>query len=390
LKKKNNLTSRYIKSKAKHFGFLNKDLLELHYWIYDLFYQIQKRTNNRCILKGGAASQLHLPVDWQRCTNDIDCATDLSPKELQKVMKSIKDDFTRNGLNSSYREYIPRNMKPHHRIIPMMTFIFDIPFVFKTKKRIRYPGIKIDFLFLNINKLHKTKLISNETLGLKLNYVPIAIDKYSTISDKLITLASNSLGLENFKLEALYKNIYDLYCLINTYNDLESFKIISDRIKDSLNIELEIKKGEYITVDLLLKDILFTLYDIATFSLKINHSELPLQIKKFQDNTMQKEVREKLNVDMWSVMCLYLYIWVFSIKTYINDKDYSKLQGINSVIDQYEYFSSLMKKERRAFKRDLKDQIKIKDPNLILEGTGNPLRLIYLNYILDNLKPNWI
>ena len=279
-------------------------------------------------------------------------------------------------------------MKPHHRIIPMMTFIFDIPFVFKTKKRIRYPGIKIDFLFLNISKLHKTKLISNETLGLKLNYVPIAIDKYSTISDKLITLASNSLGLENFKLEALYKNIYDLYCLINTYNDLESFKIISDRIKDSLNIELEMKKGEYITVDLLLKDILFTLYDIATFSLKINHSELPWQIKKFQDNTMQKEVREKLNVDMWSVMCLYLYIWVFSIKTYINDKDYSKLQGINSVIDQYEYFSSLMKKERRAFKRDLKDQIKIKDPNLILEGTGNPLRLIYLNYILDNLKPN--
>ncbi|WML35200.1 hypothetical protein [Clostridium sp. OS1-26] len=42
MKKKSNLTSRYIKSKAKYFGFLNKDSLELHYWIYELFYQIQK------------------------------------------------------------------------------------------------------------------------------------------------------------------------------------------------------------------------------------------------------------------------------------------------------------------------------------------------------------
>lgn len=383
-----NFTSRHIKTASKILGLSYKESLETHIWVYELHSQIQKRAGDRCVLKGGASTQLYLPIDYQRCTADLDCTTDLTPKELGKIMYSIKEDFYKNNIYSSYIEYIPRNVKLHGRTIPMMTFIFDLPFQFSKKKWLRHPGIKMDFLFLDIKKLHKTELLNGETLGLNLSYTPITIDKYSTISDKLITLASKSLGLERNKLEGIYKNIYDLYWLINTYNDLESFKIISQRIKESLSIEIEMKNGKPVTVDELLEDILCTIYDIATVSLLQSSSELPFAIMRFKEESLQKEFRDSLNTDMWSVLCLYLYIWTFSLKTYISSKDHSKLEGINTVIDAYDYYLSLVKKERRTFKRELKERVTSRDPLLNLEGTGNPLRLIYLDYILSNMKPS--
>lgn len=383
-------TKGYIKSVSKELGILNKFTLEDHIWVYELHSQIQKRTKNRCVLKGGASTQLYLPLEFQRLTADIDCATDLSRRELEKVMRSIKEDFNKNGIHCSYKEYIPKEVILHGRTIPMMTFIFDVPFVFNSWKRHRYPGLKIDFLFLDIEKLHTTRLSKSKTIGVELSYKPIVIDQYSTISDKFLTLAPNLSGLQRNQLDRIYKNIYDLYCLINSHNDLESFKIISERIKESLETEIKMKNANPINIETLLNDILYSTYDIATFSLVENHSELPIQIVRFQEASMTEQTRQILNTDMWSIMALYLYIWVFSLKSFILEESYYKLEGINIVIDEYAYYKSLGKKERRAFKRVLKSRINSKDPLLNLEGTGHPLRLICLDYILSNMKPNII
>lgn len=380
-------TKKYITSTSKSLELLKADSLETHFWIYELHSQIQKKAGDRCVLKGGASTQLYLPVNLQRCTNDIDCATDLSRSELKKLMGSINNDFSQNYIYTSYKEYIPKHFKSHNSI-PMMTFIFNAPFVINSKRRMRYPGLKIDFLFLDLNSLHKTTISNGETLGLTLCYKPIAIDKYSTISDKLITLASNSLGLERYKLEGLYKNVYDLYCLISTYNDLKSFKIISQRIQESLSMEIEMKHGKPINIIGLLDDILYTTYDIATFSLVISHSELAFEIIRFQEDTLQRDMREMLNTDMWSIMCSYLYIWVFSLKNYILNNNYATLEGINIVLDEYQYYLSLGKKQRRELKAELKRKIKSKTSEFVLEGTGHPLRLMYLDYILTHMNPN--
>jgi hypothetical protein len=88
-----------------------------------------------------------------------------------------------------------------------------------------------------------------------------------------------------FIKEDFYKNIYDLYWLINTYNDLESFKVISLRIKESLSID---------------------------------------------------------------------------------------------------------KKERCMVKRELKEKIISKDSLLNLKGTGNVLRLLYLDHILSEMRPSFL
>jgi hypothetical protein len=373
-----------IKSYSKENGLLYKDNLESHIWIYELHGQIQKRCGESCVLKGGASTQLHLPLNLQRLTNDIDCATDLTSKELFGVMKSIKDNYIRGRFYTSYEEYIPKFVKSGGRTVPMMTFIYDIPFQYKTKMRQTFPGLKLDFLFLDTKTLHKETLKTPETLGLKLKYNPICIDKYSTFSDKLLTLATSTLGLEAHKIDALYKNVYDLSCLLKVCNDLESFIIISERMKESYHHEIEVKNGMKVSIDTFFRDILDSLLYLSLTNMLTEYNKILPTLLWFGEQTLQEENRAVLNADLWSILCLYLYIWTYALMEYNSGEDYSKLYGLNSVLDQYDYYLSLQKKERRKHKNDLKTRILNKEPNLNISATGNPLRLMFLDYIFTS------
>jgi hypothetical protein len=88
---------------------------------------------------------------------------------------------------------------------------------------------------------------------------------------------------------------------------------------------------------------------------------------------------------------LETHIWVYELHSQIQKRAGDRcvlIGGINTVIDEYDYYLSLVKKERRMFKRELKERITSRDSLLNLEGTGNSLRLIYLDYILSNMKPS--
>jgi hypothetical protein len=75
---------------ASDFGFSHRDILESHLWVYEIDAQIQKHAKEHYVLKGGACAQLYLPLNVQRCTVDIDACTDLTHKELDDIMLSIR------------------------------------------------------------------------------------------------------------------------------------------------------------------------------------------------------------------------------------------------------------------------------------------------------------
>jgi hypothetical protein len=375
-------TKQHIKAFAKETDIIYKDNLESHIWIYELHSQIQKRCGDRCVLKGGASTQLHLPVNLQRLTNDIDCATDLSRKELFDVMRSIKEDYIKAKFYTSYEEYIPKIVRREGRTIPMMTFIYDIPFAYQTKMRQRYPGMKIDFLFLDTKALHIAKLKPVETIGLKLNYTPICIDKYSTTSDKLLTLATETLGLEATKIDALYKNVYDLSCLLKVTDDLESFKIISERLKKSVQHEIEVKNASHVTIEEFFKDLLDSILYLSLTNMIADYNRILPNLIWFGQQTLPGETRAMLTADLWSILCLHLYVWTYALRDYTLSKDCSRLIGIDVILDEYDYYLALAKKERRKYKSELKRRILEKEPAMNIDATGNPLRLMYYDYIL--------
>lgn len=375
-------TKQHIRTYAKENDIIYKDNLESHIWVYELHSQLQKRCGDRVVLKGGASTQLHLPVNLQRLTNDLDCATDLSRKELFDVMRSIKEDYIKAKFHTGYEEYIPKSIKRDGHTIPMMTFIYDIPFAYQTKMRQRYPGMKIDLLFLDTKSLHTTKLKPVETLGLKLKYSPFCIDKYSTTSDKLLTLATETLGLEANKLDALYKNVYDLSCLLKVTDDLESFKIISERLKISVQHEIDVKNASHVTIEEFFKDLLDSILYLSLTNMTEDYNRILPNLKWFGEQALPGETRTMLSADLWSILCLHLYVWTYALRDYTLSNDYSRLIGIDVILSEYDFYISLSKKDRRKYKSELKKRILEKEPVLNVDATGNPLRLMYYDYIL--------
>lgn len=374
-------TKQHIKAYAKEKDIVFKDNLESHMWVYELHSQLQKRCGDRIVLKGGASSQLHVPVNLQRLTNDVDCATDLSRKDLFEIMKSIKDSYIKAKFYTSYEEYIPKSVLREGRTIPMMTFIYDIPFVYQTKMRQRYPGMKLDFLFLDTKSLHTAKLKPVETIGMHLNYNPICIDKYSTTSDKLLTLATGTLGLEANKLDALYKNVYDVSCLLKINDDLESFMLIAERLKESVQHEIEVKNASHVTLEDFFKDLLDSILYLSLTNMTADYNRILPNLVWFGQQTLPGDTRSMLTADLWSILCLHLYVWTYALRDYLLSADYSKLIGIDVVLSEYDYYLGLYKKERRKHKSELKKRILEKQPSVNIDATGNPLRLMYYDYI---------
>jgi len=377
-----NFSKQHISSTAEEYGLTKRDVLESHLWVYELYAHIQQHSGDKCVLKGGACAQLYLPLTAQRCTADIDVGTSLTPKELNDVLHSIRYEFNIKKFYASYSEYIPEMVKRNGKTIPLMTFMFNLPFVFKGGKKKRAPALKIDFLFLDTERLDKNYVTKGETIGLKLNYSPLCISSYSLICDKLLTFAVNSIGLEIYKSDGFYKNIYDLFYLINSFNDIKSFELICHHFKDSASMEFDIKKMAPISINLLLEDILYNLYRIAIRDLSKTFDAPSKRLMKFQETALQRDIRENLSLDTWSIMAMYLYIWTTTVKDFLTNGDYSNLNNINKILNQYENYLTLSDKAQAIYIKTLKTEILAHDNRFYLDYIEEPLRIIYLHNII--------
>jgi hypothetical protein len=368
---------------AKDFGFSRRDVLESHLWVYELDAQIQKYAKGHSVLKGGACSQIYLPLNVQRCTVDIDAYTDLTPKELDDIMLSIRYKFNMGKFYCSFKEYVPPFIQESNRL-PMRTFLFFLPFAFKKGKKKEPPWLKVDFLFFDTNALHSNIVSKGETLGLKLNYSPLCISSYAMICDKLLTFAVNSIGLDIYKVDSFYKNIYDVFYLVNDHTDIESFKKIASEFKHSIDIEFTIKGIRPIEADELLDDVLHTLFKIFTLDLTKDYKRPHKKLIKFEESVLQANVKEKLDSDTWAMMSMYLYLFSSSLRHYLNFGSLEKLKFVEEIIKTYEYYDSLPLDHKNAYIKKLKSEIILMDPKLSLGIIKEPLRLMYLHYILHN------
>lgn len=68
--------------RQESFKFKNLARMELFLWDLEIFLQIQKNLRDKVVLKGGAAAQFYIPVDWQRTSVDIDMVCTARKKTL--------------------------------------------------------------------------------------------------------------------------------------------------------------------------------------------------------------------------------------------------------------------------------------------------------------------
>ena len=155
--------------RLEELNFNNLARMELFLWDLEMFLQIQDILKERVVLKGGAAAQFYLPVEYQRTSVDIDMVCSAGKEEIVDVLGSIEKKF--NGKDNLFnaREHSPREPKTD---LPMFTY---------------YILISRNFMTMNSISGYKYKIITeclSKNHGYNCNYeLSVRPDDNSIISD---------------------------------------------------------------------------------------------------------------------------------------------------------------------------------------------------------------
>ncbi len=379
-------TEHNIGNEANFYGISNKSILERHFWIYEFHSKLQQRLKDKFILKGGACAQLYLPLETQRCTEDLDLYTSLSPNKLRFEFSSLIKEFNIHKIQSKAQEYIPKSVQLHGKTMPITTFIVKLPFIYRENRKSGVNQLKVDFLHVDISNVRANYIDRKNILGLRLKYNPLCMSLYSIIGAKLLTFGANTIGIEKFKKDKHYKNIYDVFYLINENNDLDTLIGVADYLKNNLFLEFKVKGIEPINTITILEDIMKQLYFLSIENLRRSYMGPAIRVVIFQENYIRQNINDDLDPDQWSIMAMYLLIWTYVLKEYMISGNYSELKLFNEIIDEYNYFNSLSHKEQDDYINHIKDKLKSKRETFIFDMVKEPLRLIFLYFILFKLE----
>lgn len=323
-----------IASEANYHGIYNKSILERHIWIYEIHSQLQSRLKGNCILKGGACAQVYIPLEKQRCTEDLDLYTSLTPNKLRTELSSLGKEFNQGKLKTSIREYIPRGLRASKNKMPITTFLVSLPFIFNENKKNKRATLKIDFLHVNIKKIETIKVKNAHVLGLKLNYEPNCITPHALMAGKLMVFAVNTVGIEKYKKDKLYKNVYDLFYLVNKYNSIEDMEIISRYFINNIDLEFYLKGINPIEIKYILQDIIQELEFLYTESTNKAYIETNEKVKNFIENYLQYNIEIKLNLKTFGSMVNYLLHWTYAFEAIVLYKDLNKFSSVEGILNE--------------------------------------------------------
>jgi len=190
--------------------------MELFLWDLEIFLQIQAMLNDRIVLKGGAAAQFYLPIEYQRTSVDIDMVCSANKDEVEKVLQAIEQRFKGKDDLFKARPHKPKNPKTE---LPMITYYMDVPSVCMEKelfgkKRLGIQEIKVEFHFTDETlALHNMTSAHIFAVDTQQRYQLLPLDHL--IGDKLTTLGPNTIGIPTDRADEQIKQIYDIDRLIH-------------------------------------------------------------------------------------------------------------------------------------------------------------------------------
>ncbi|MBD3173326.1 hypothetical protein GF326_12750 [Candidatus Bathyarchaeota archaeon] len=293
-------TETSIKERSTKYGFPNNLPIELFLWDCEIAAQLQNHSKD-LVLKGGAAVQLHLPVEMQRGSIDIDMITKLNESEIEKILQKV---------NSKLPEFTFKKHTPREPIlnIPLVTYFGSRQSLILD--RLNDISIKAEFLMEDVAIEHLVKpeatTFALDTKNIRCYSVP------SLIGDKLLTLAGATIGVQ--KQEDVPKQIYDVsaLCEVN-YLSAHDFKQIFKTISTLIPIEANYRNLD-LTIEGALKDIQTSLEKRCLLGTTGVDKDIWKNISSFQQfyvNFSQRKNQDEWSEKAWRLD--YLSQLVFSI-----------------------------------------------------------------------------
>ncbi|RLF03686.1 MAG: hypothetical protein DRJ64_08075 [Thermoprotei archaeon] len=349
------LSKNEILNRKKKFGFANEKFIEMFIWNFEIF-KLLSRLSDSFVLKGGTAVQLYLPVENQRASIDLDITTPLQEEEIEEIFNRI--EFV--------ERYIPK--RPVPRLL-LMTYIAKPSSVMDDSVL----EVKID-IFYDEHPMIKPKTIKKKKLfALDIDFPVKIVSKGYLIGDKLLTLATRSVGIPKHRVGELPKHVYDISKL--TYNitktDLNdliySFKYNLNREKKIKNIKVEDVK--------VMDDVLSTLDRFSRIDLK--DGVIKRRILNFQ--SMYLTNLSRISFSEWILDAIRLKILMSLLKGKFRKKLSTKsvFERYSEVVHGLEELKKLNRKQRQEKSKEYLQKIRVPYWKVL---KGKPLERIYLEF----------
>lgn len=282
-------TKAEILRRAKEYEYPNPIAVEYFLWDCELTAQLQSICDD-LVLKGGAATQLHLPLERQRGSKDVDIVTSLEESDISGIIEKVAEtlkEFARFSLHK------PQKPTPN---LPLQTYFAYVPSKIDPEQNVL--DVKIDFL-CKCPELPHAILNSVQTYALETKRIRCSTAGTLT-GDKLLSLAEGSIGLD---IEENYpKQIYDVDALLES---CEISAIFIDDFKKAIDC-LTVTEASYRNIDTtaneVLEDVIHTMDKYSLVDMPTGDAEIKQQIESFQQFYVNRSQRKRK--DEWSTKAL--------------------------------------------------------------------------------------
>lgn len=282
------------------FGFKNMARMELFLWDLELFLQIQELLGDRVVLKGGAATQFYLPREAQRTSVDIDMVFCGTKAEADAVLKRIEEKLGKGEL-LKFREHIPRNPKTH---LPLHTYYVDIPSVLTGRESHTLnedrgvQELKAEFI-IEPERQEITRKTGEHIFAVDSKWEYQILPVSSLFADKLTTIGSETIGVQNDRMDEQVKQFYDVmmltkYCL----EDLDVNQVCEKYCRRAKQEWQDRKPGETYDLESIIADARRQLYRYS-----MADSGEDVELKKYINDFKGLYLNSKVEFSPQAVAC---------------------------------------------------------------------------------------
>ena len=322
-----NFSADSIRKKVEEYDFTQPTEFEVLIWNYELYGHLQQLANKKFILKGGAAAQLYLSQDKQRASADLDIVSFVGMDGIERILKRMSTKLSNQESYFTCRRYEPPDPEVK---LPMRTYYVTIPSMIgqtHLKNKKRFPGreIKIDF-FLEGRGINSVALRNPKTLVLDLAYSPVVSTKGSLIADKLLILATKSVGIPFKRRADIPKHVYDIDCLVQQGLDEDTTREIVSVMDSLIEAECSYRRVSH-SVQEVTTHIVEELENLSYIGFSKELKDTARYIENFQSQYLRRSNFQKSHG--WGVRFLRLRFLVKSIlqliQQEINQKEIASL-----------------------------------------------------------------
>lgn len=371
-------------SRQKQLGFNNLARMELFLWDLEIYLQVQSLLKDKVVLKGGAAVQFYIPVEYQRTSVDIDLICLVSGAEIAETVNIIENKFGDDADLFRFKLHKPKNPKTD---LPLFTYHINVPSVCNDKelykKQSGIQEIKVEF-YISQTGFQINNIFSPVLFALETNKTYQILEINSLIGDKLTTLGPATIGISNERSDEQIKQIYDIYSLIQfNYRKIDFLKV-KECFLERAKLECHHRKLNF-NQKLIFGDVLSQLKSLSSIDFDRNQNLIKL-INDFQGLYLRKGITRSLGEWANIGACLHLFINCFArdtcdvkdlILTFeISEKlQFNEVEGIKK--------GGIIMKFKQEFLKEFSKYTSISDR--ILQGK-NPERIFWNVVSLKNIN----